>query len=279
MKEIKIIADSLCDISAEYAKKHAIEVLPLNIVFGEEQYQDGIDLSQREFYRKLKEEANMPKTAQVNPAEFQTVYDRYPDSIILYVGSSSKASGTYQSGVMAKEMSGREDIYTFDTMQLSMGSGLMVAEAQKMASQGQEIAEIFKRLEYMKKKMQTIFTVDTLEFLQRGGRISKTKAILGTMLSVKPILTVEEGLVAPMDSVRGKKKVNEKVRSLIRADRDNLKGETIAIVHADCYPEMRELRDQIMEDFLPDTVIESQIGAGIGTHCGPGTVAVFYLRK
>lgn len=279
MKAIQIVADSLCDLSQEYAEKHHIEVLPLSVIFGEEQYRDGIDLSKGDFYRKLREKATMPTTAQVNPAAFESVYERYSNSTILYVGSSSKASGTYQSGVIAKEMSKREDIYTFDTMQLSMGSGLIVAEAAKMVSQGKEIDEIISRLEHMKQQMRTVFTVDTLEFLQRGGRISKTKAILGTMLSVKPILTVEDGLVAPMDSVRGKKKVNEKVRSLIRADRSSLAGETIGIVHADCYEQMQELRDLIIEEFKPDTVLESEIGAAIGTHCGPGTVAFFYLKK
>lgn len=278
MNRIKIVADSLCDISAEYAGEHNIDIVPLSIIFGEESYKDGIDLSKKEFYHKLSTGDVMPKTSQVNPAEFEEVFSRYPDREILYVGASSKASGTYQSGVIAKEMSERKEIHTFDTMALSMGAGLMVAEAAKLSEQGKSASEIIKRLEYMKEKMQTIFTVDTLEFLERGGRISKAKSVIGTMLSIKPILTVEDGLVVPMDSVRGKKKVNEKVLSLIRKDRRDFAGETIGLVHANSSEEMEILKALIKEEFVPAEIIEGEIGAGVGTHCGPGTVALFYLR-
>lgn len=278
MNKIKIVADSLCDISAEYAKEHDIDIVPLSIIFGEESYKDGIDLSKKQFYEKLTTGKVMPKTSQVNPAEFEEVFSHYPDREILYVGASSKASGTYQSGVIAKEMKERADIHTFDTMALSMGAGLMVAEAAKMAEMGSGIDEILSQLEHMKAKMQTIFTVDTLEFLERGGRISKAKSVIGTMLSIKPILTVEGGLVVPMDSVRGKKKVNDKVLSLIRRDREHFKGETIGLVHADNPEDARELKELIISEFSPAEIIEGEIGAGIGTHCGPGTVALFYVR-
>ncbi|MDO4721261.1 MAG: DegV family protein [Peptostreptococcaceae bacterium] len=278
MNKIKIVADSLCDISAEYAKEHDIDIVPLSIIFGEESYKDGVDLSKKQFYEKLTTGKVMPKTSQVNPAEFEEAFSRYPDREILYIGASSKASGTYQSGVIAKEMREREDIHTFDTMALSMGAGLMVAEAAKMAEMGSGIAEILSQLEHMKVKMQTIFTVDTLEFLERGGRISKAKSVIGTMLSIKPILTVEGGLVVPMDSVRGRKKVNDKVLSLIRRDKEHFKGETIGLVHADNPEDARELKELIISEFSPAEIIEGEIGAGVGTHCGPGTVALFYVR-
>lgn len=279
MKKIKIITDSLSDVPANYIEEYDIDVLPLGIIFGEDYYRDGVDLTKKEFYERLTSSPVTPKTSQINPAAFQEVYERYTDCPVLYVGSSSKASGTYQSGVMAKELTGRSDVYTYDTMMLSIGAGLMVIEAAELAKEGKAIDSILERLEEMKTGMHTFFTVDTLEFLERGGRITKAKSIIGTMLSIKPILTIEEGLVVPHDSVRGKKKVNERVFSLLEKAAGDLKGETIGLVHANAPEEMKVFKDELLQLFSPQRIIESEIGAAIGTHSGPGTVAIFFLKK
>ncbi len=274
--DIKIIADSLCDLPEDLLEKYDIDVISLNIYFGENSFKDGKNITKNQFYQKLRESKETPSTSQVNPSDFEAVFEKYPSRTILYIGGSSAASGTYQSGVIAKKSFKNQDIHTFDTMTLSMGCGLMVLEAARMAKQGKGIDEIINKLEIMKKSVFSLFTVDTLEYLERGGRISKTKAILGSVLSIKPVLAIENGLVTPKDSVRGKKKVNEKMISLIRKDRETLKGLTISVCHADSKVAADKLSDEIMAQLHPDEIIVSEIGAGIGTHCGPGTLAVFY---
>lgn len=274
--DIKIVADSLCDLPEELLERYDIDVVALNIYFGESSYKDGLNINKKEFYDKLKESKETPSTSQVNPSDFEAVFEKYPDRTILYIGGSSAASGTYQSGVIAKNSMDDMDIHTFDTMALSMGCGLLVLKAAEMAKNGRSIDEIISMLEKMKPSVVSIFTVDTLEYLERGGRISKTKALLGTVLSIKPVLTVENGLVTPMDSVRGKKKVNEKFISIIQKDNLDLEGITISVCHADNEAEAEKLAEEIKGRLHPQEIIISEIGAAIGTHCGPGTLAVFY---
>lgn len=274
--EIKIVADSLCDLPEDLIEEYDIDVVALNIYFGEKRFKDGIDINKKEFYDKLQKSKETPSTSQVNPSDFEAVFERYPDRTILYIGGSSAASGTYQSGVIAKDSLENKNIHTFDTMTLSMGCGLLVLKAAKMAKKGCTVEEIINTLDKMKSSGVSIFTVDTLEYLERGGRISKTKALLGTVLSIKPILTVENGLVAPTDSVRGKKKVNEKIISIIQKHNDGLEGITVSVCHADNAMEAEKLAAEIRDRLKPEQIIISEIGAAIGTHCGPGTLAVFY---
>lgn len=274
--DIKIIADSLCDLPEDLLLKYDIDLISLNIYFGENSYKDGKNITKSQFYQKLRESKETPSTSQVNPSDFEAVFEKYPARTILYVGGSSAASGTYQSGVIAKKSFENQDIHTFDTMTLSMGCGLMVLKAAIMAKEGKNMQEIINKLEMMKKSTFSIFTVDTLEYLERGGRISKAKAILGSVLSIKPILTIENGLVTATDSVRGKKKVNEKMLSLVRKDKETLKGITISVCHSDSKEAADKLADEIEQNFHPDEIIISEIGAGVGTHCGPGTLAIFY---
>lgn len=273
---IKIVADSLCDLPDAILERYDIDVVALNIYFGENSYKDGIDINKDDFYEKLRQSKETPSTSQVNPSDFEVVFEKYPQRTILYIGGSSAASGTYQSGVIAKNSLKNIDIHTFDTMALSMGCGLLVLKAAKMAEHGCSIDQIISKLEMMKSSVFSIFTVDTLEYLERGGRISKTKAFLGTVLSIKPVLTVENGLVTPLDSVRGKKKVNKKIISLIEKNTEELKGMTVSVCHANNKIEAEKLAEEIKGRLFPQDIIISEIGAAIGTHCGPGTLGVFY---
>ena len=189
---IKIICDSISDLPIE---KYDIEIIPLTVLFNGKEYLDGENLSNTEFYKMLRESDSMPKTSQATYAQFKSVFEKYNDKDILYIAGSSSASGTYQSSIIAKN-DGHDNVTVFDTQNLSIGSALFVIKACEMVEKGYSIKEIASKLEELKSSEEVIFSVDNLEYLKMGGRISSTKAILGNLLSIKPILEVKDGLVA-----------------------------------------------------------------------------------
>ncbi len=277
---IKIVTDSLSDLPKDLIKKFDIEVLPLIVIFEDLEYRDGIDLSSKEFYKKLKESSSIPKTSQVTPAKFKECFEKYLNTYehIIYISGSSKATGTYQSSIIAKDLLENDNIYVFDTMALSFGCGIMVLKAAQMAKEGKSVQEILLELENMKNSVDYIFTVDTLEYLQKGGRISSTKAAIGTILNIKPILTVEEGLVSQLDQVRGKKKVISKMIEIAKKRSNNIQSQIIGVSHADNEGLVDEFIRVIKEELKPKDIIVTNMGAAIGTHTGPGTIAIFYMK-
>ncbi|WFD09547.1 DegV family protein [Tepidibacter hydrothermalis] len=277
---IKIITDSLSDLPQNLIKEFDIEVLPLTVIFENTEYRDGIDLTSEEFYKKLKESPSIPKTSQVTPAKFEEVFKNYLQTYeqIIYISGSSRATGTYQSSVIAKDLLQNDNIYIFDTMALSFGCGIMVLKAAQMSKEGKDVQEILLELENMRNSVDHIFTVDTLEYLQKGGRISSTKAAIGTILNIKPILTVEEGLVSQLDQVRGKKKVISKMIEIVKKRSNNIQNQIIGISHADNEELLNEFKKVIKEELNPKDIIVTNIGSAIGTHAGPGTIAIFYMK-
>ncbi|MDO7204947.1 DegV family protein [Paraclostridium bifermentans] len=204
MNNLKIVCDSLSDISKELRDRYDIEMVSLTVRFDDKEYRDGIDLEPKEFYDMLRD-GKMPQTSQATYSQFKSVFDKFVNEgrEILYISGSSRATGTYQSAIMAKNDTDGK-IYTFDTMNFSYGCGMQVIKAAQMAREGASIDNILNQLEYMKENMYVVFSVDDLKYLQRGGRISSSKAVIGNMLGIKPILEVKDGLVTPVAQVRGK---------------------------------------------------------------------------
>lgn len=280
MSNIKVVCDSLSDIPKTLIGEYDIDIVPLTIIIDGNEYRDGIDISINEFYTKLRTEKVVPKTSQATYIQFKEVFDKHikDGKTILYVGGSSAASGTYQSGIMAKnDIDG--DIYTFDTMNFSYGAGMQVVQAAKMAKEGKNIEDILNQLEIMKDKMDVIFSVDTLEYLQKGGRISSTKAAIGTMLNIKPILEVRDGLVTNIAQVRGKKNVISKMVELVKERGGaNLSDKTIGIGHGDNEDELIKLKEMIQKEINPKDIVILDVGTSIGTHAGPGVMGIFYMK-
>jgi DegV family protein with EDD domain len=280
MSNIKVVCDSLSDIPKTLIDEYDIDIVPLTIIIDGKEYRDGIDISINEFYTKLRTEKVVPKTSQATYIQFKEVFDKHikDGKTILYVGGSSAASGTYQSGIMAKnDITG--DIYTFDTMNFSYGAGMQVVQAAKMAKEGKNIEDILNQLQMMKDKMDVIFSVDTLEYLQKGGRISSTKAAIGTMLNIKPILEVKDGLVTSIAQVRGKKNVISKMVELVKErGGTNLSDKTIGIGHGDNEDELIKLKEMIQKEISPKDIVILDVGTSIGTHAGPGVMGIFYMK-
>lgn len=276
MSDIKIVCDSLADIPKDIIEKYDIHVIPLSVLFNDKEYKDGIDITKEEFYKMLRENDSMPKTSQVTYISFKNVFDKYTEEgkKILYIGGSSNASGTYQSGVMAKNDT-KGDIYTFDSLSLSIGILGFIITAGELVNQGKNIDKIIEILESLKVNSTVLFTVDTLEYLQKGGRVSLAKATIGNMLNIKPILSIEEGLVKPSAQARGKKQVIAKIVENLREKFGvNLRNKRIVIGCGDQYDDLEILRKKLYEEVEVGEIYSVNIGSCISAHSGPGVIGI-----
>jgi DegV family protein with EDD domain len=281
MNNIKLICDSLSDIPNELIYKYDIHVVPLTVIFDGKEYIDGINLSKKEFYKMLRSSENMPKTSQCTYIQFKDVFEKYLNEgkDILYIGGSSAASGTFQSAMMAKnDLDG--NIYMVDTQSLSIGSGCFLLSAASMIERKEDIKDILNHLESLKESIKVLFTVDTLDYLQKGGRISLAKATIGNMLNIKPILAVEGGLVKPVNQVRGKKQVMSKMISLIKESfGEDLSNKNIILGFGDNDRELDSFIEKLKEELSIEEVIKVNISTCICAHSGPGTLGIACCDK
>nr|CAA74648.1 hypothetical protein Y [Peptoclostridium acidaminophilum] len=279
--DIKIISDSLADIPQETARALDIEVMPLTIIFDDAQYEDGVEITPAEMYKKI---GSIRQAAhfilKLTPQKFEEAFRKYVNEgyTVIYIGSSSRASGTFQSALVAKNAVGSEEVHVFDTYLLSYASGMIAVEAARMAKEGKNPEQILKRSQSMKERMGCLFTVDTLDYLKRGGRLSATKAAIGTILNVKPLLTLEDGIVKHLKNVRGTKKALEEMLDIIISEAGE-SPEQITISHGLDMELFSNLQDMAAERMDMDRIQTSQIGAVIGIHTGPSVAAAFYLKK
>lgn len=285
MKQVVIIADSTADVPQATVSEYGIHIVPMRLAFGEQSFLEGIDITAEEFYDKLAKSRDLPTTSQTSPSQYVEVYrdmlDKYPGSSIISIHLSSGMSGTYQSAVLAKQMleeelDGQIDITPIDSLCATYGFGLQVVHAARMAQQGASVEAICSEVERLGKARRLYFLVDTLEYLQKGGRIGKAAAILGNLLNIKPILSVDqEGVIYAVDKVRGRKKAVSRVIELFVNDLKGLKDINVAV--CDCVnPEgAEEIIQLLSEHFTLHEIVRTSIGAVVGSHVGPGTVATF----
>lgn len=288
MAEFKIITDSTADLPEEYLKEHNIDCMNLCYMIGGETYggETGKELPWKEFYALMRN-GEMPTTAQVNPEEAK---EKFKKSIeagskkILYLAFSSGLSGTYNSVRIAAEEIMEEypdcKIIVIDTLCASLGEGLLVYYAVKMQNEGKSFEEVAKWVEEHVQNFVHVFTVDDLNHLHRGGRVSKAVAIIGTLAGIKPVLHVdEEGHLVPQSNVRGRKK------SLLKLV-DNMekqmgaytgKNDVVFISHGDALEDAEFVRDEVKRRFGIEKFIINRVGPTIGAHSGPGTIALFFM--
>lgn len=279
MSKIKIITDSTSDLPKGLAEKYDIDVLPLTIYFDENEYRDWIDITPKVFYEMMRNSEKLPTTSQVNPNSFKEKYELYLKEYdyIISLHLSSLASGTYNSAVIARDMVDKDRIKVIDTRNFTYGFGQMVIEAAKMAKDGRSVDEIIDRIEYLIKNVKTLFVVDTLEYLKKGGRLSATKATIGTLLNLKPVLTVDDGKIVAIDKARGMKKALKRIVEIMKEQGAELKGQIAKIGHADNLAHLEEFKTAIKEVYGDVEMEEFEIGCVIGVYCGPGTVVIHYM--
>lgn len=285
MRDYVITTDNTCDLPKEYLEQHEVPTMSLTYILDGETYTEENSLPYQDFYKKMREGC-MPTTSQVNPEEAKKNLLRFLEinKNIIHIAFSSGLSGTYNSTRLAAQeiMEERPDcrIQVVDSLCASMGEGLLVHKALQLQEQGKSFEEVSEWLERYKGNLVHNFTVDDLFHLYRGGRVSKTAAILGTMVNLKPVLHVDDaGFLKPVSKVRGRKKsLNTLVDSMekqIGSWRD--KNDIVFLSHGDCYEDALYVKAQVEKRFGIHEFIISPVGPVIGAHSGPGTLALFYM--
>lgn len=277
---LKLITDSVADIPDDLARSLNIRIVPLQVNFGDGSYRDGVDITSEAFFEKLARAERLPTTAQVTPGEFFEVFQEEMalgnDLIVLTM--SSKMSGTYNAACAAAEMTDPKRVSVFDSRTITFGMGLSGVLAARDIQAGLARDVVEKNLQYRIDNMVCKFAVDTLEYLRKGGRLSATEAFVGNLLNIKPILTVIDGELRGEDKVRGRKKAIRYIVDSIAAEGVDLSGRTVGLYHAMAPEYMAELREALEERFEIGEILCSYVGAVVGTHAGPGCVAVSYVK-
>jgi len=284
MNDYIIMTDSCCDLPDELAKELGISVLPLSVLIDEKTYKnylDGREISFSEYYELLRA-GSLGKTSAVNVFEFTAEMEKYLSAgkDILYMGFSSVLSGTYSAATIAteelKDKYPERKIITVDTLSASMGQGLFVYLAVQKKKAGASIEEVYEFVENNKMNIVQWFTVDDLNHLKRGGRVSAVAAVFGTMLNIKPVMHVDnEGRLTVVEKVRGRK---ASINGLVKALKDRVTDKSIAFVsHGDCLDEAEFLASKLKTEAGIENVVISYVGPVIGTHSGPGTLAMFFV--
>lgn len=271
---IKLICDSLCDVPNELITKYDIDVVPLTIIVGDEEFKDGIDLTNKEFYKMMKEIEGVPKTSQATYMQFKDVFDKYKDEYdIVCITGSSKSSGTYQSAMMAKNDT-NGSIYIFDTLNLSLGSGQYVAKACELIDSDIDAKGIISNLEELRSSVNLFFVPDSLEYLKRSGRVSVTTATIGNMLNLKPIFSMKEGNISLVTKVRGKKHVIHSLIDLLKSQYSTFEDKTIIIGCGANEKDLDGLKKDVENSIKAKKVYIAQGGACICSHTGPDILAI-----
>ena len=285
MNPYVIMTDTNSDLPDEYYKEHDIRTLSLGYTVDGEFYDLDHPLDTGEFYAKMRN-GSMPTSAQVNPdqakAKMCACLDEGLD--VLYIAFSSGLSGTYQSGVVAKNEIDDEGKYpdnkvvVIDSLSASLGQGLLVHKAVMLKEAGRTLDEVADWVEKNKLHLCHNFTVDDLFHLHRGGRVSKSTAVLGTMINIKPVLHVDdEGHLISLKNVRGRRKSLNALVDRMQEQAAGFENDIVFISHGDCIDDANYVRDLVKERFGINDFLINYVGPSIGTHSGPGTVALFFM--
>lgn len=280
---IKIITDTSADITAQEAKELGLVVIPFKTMFGSEEYLDGVTLTNTEFYKKIEADDVFPTTCQITPLEFEQIFERETaggDQVIV-LPLSGELSGTAHNAQIAAERF-PDSVFVVDSLNATIGLHLLVRLAARLIDSGMPAAEIAQVLEEKKGRLRLYALIDTLEYLKRGGRISKTVAFAGTLLSIKPIITVHEGRIEVVDKARGLKNAELCLRKLL----EKTNGIDYSLPFGFTWSGLTDDRLQKYMAENPDlwkghedNMFFSQLGSTIGAHIGPGAVAIAYFEK
>ena len=277
---VRIICDSASDITQEQAKEWGITVLPLKILWDGEEYLDGVSMKTREFFEKLIETDELPTTSQLSPYDYDKAFQEVVDAgdTAVCFTLSSKLSGTYQSANIAKEDFG-DNIIVVDTLNAAVGEQIIVKRAIELRDSGKTAREIADIINEEKKHVKVIALIDTLEYLKKGGRISAASAMAGTVLNIKPVVAIADGEISVLGKARGSKNGNNKLMELVQQDGIDF-NRPFLLTYAG-------LNDDLLQKYIKDSnsLYEGKteelgivpLGSAIGTHVGPGAIAIAYF--
>ncbi|MDN3015110.1 DegV family protein [Paenibacillus sp. BSR1-1] len=282
--QVKILADSACDLPLSFYEDNNVTLIPLKVHINDEEFEDVKTIDPKTVYDAIRG-GSVPKTSQASPLTFEEIFTQMAENNEdgIYIAFSSELSGTYSTAVMildqVKEKYPNFNLTIVDTKCASLGQGLIVKEATRLAAENAAKENILKEVQFRSEHMEHLFTVEDLDYLAKGGRVSKASAFLGGLLNIKPILNVEDGKLVPIEKLRGKKKVFRRIIELMEERGSNMQEQIIGISHADNEETALEIKTMIEEAFHPKEVFISSIGSAIGAHTGAGTIAIFFLNE
>lgn len=277
-RKVAIVTDGACSLTPAQGEQFGIHIAPVYVAFGEKTYRAGIDLDNEEFYRFLSASKKLPTTAQPTAADFVNIYNQLAEEAeeIITIVISHHMSATIQSAEMARNLFDKVPVHIVDSETVSLGLGMMAIAAARAAEQGQDAQAVLNLVESIKQKMNVIFTVNTLEYLYKGGRIGGATAFLGTALDIKPILYIKNGRIEPLERQRTRKRSVSRLLALMEQSVGK-QPVHVAILHGNASEEARQLKQSIQSQFNCVELISSDMGPVIGVHAGPGTLGlVFY---
>jgi DegV family protein with EDD domain len=276
---VKIVTDSTADLPSQLAQQLGITVVPVYVRFGDKVYRDRVDISEGEFYQKLVESPTHPTTSQPSPSDFASVYSKLSTETdeIVSIQVTSKLSGTYNSAVQGRELARVGcRIEVVDSLSVSMGLGLITMAAARLAEAGESLQRVMEEIGQAIPNIRLLAVFDTLKYLLRGGRIGRAKALLGSMLNVKPMLTMRDGELCPAGLCRTRSKGIERLLNLVR---NTLNIQELAIVHSTTPDEAGSLKERIGDTFDRRQIHLSRLGPALGVHAGPSTLILALRRR
>lgn len=277
MNKIKIITDSTCDLPKEYIEKYNIEVMPVLINFGEESYLEGVEITRDEMMERIEREGVLPTTSQITPLRFEECYSKYINEgyKVIAIHMSSKMSGTYQSALIAKNEFSDDDLVVVDSLSITSGLGMIVLKAARMVEEGKTIHEIEKELLVYRTKLRSDLFFLSLDNLVKGGRLSKSKALIVGALGIKLILSIIDGEMDVKNKVRGSKKaIREIIKSFEETKRKE--GEPVILINCLCEEIIDQLRAYLEENNID--YIETEAGCAVGIHSGKNAGGFFFIE-
>lgn len=281
---MKIFTDSGCDLPKSYYEENDIVLLPLRVHLNNNEYDDVMSIDSKEIYNAIRQGAR-PKTSQVSPELFLKHFENLAknEEEGIYIAFSSELSGTYSTAVMIRnqvlEQYPSLKLAIIDSKCASLGHGLVVEEAVRLRNLGASFEDIEARITALAPQIEHLFTVEDLDYLAKGGRVSKASAFLGGLLSIKPILNVEDGKLVPIEKSRGRKKAIARMLELMQERGEKFSEKVVGISHSDDAAFASDVKDAIQERFSPKEIQITMIGSAIGSHVGPGTIAIFFTNK
>lgn len=276
---VQIITDSTSDLTEQEQRELNVHMLHMRVIFEDGVYTDGVDITKEQFYEKQAQAKILPKTTQVNPQEYCDAFEPLlagGDEVVAII-MSSRLSGTFQSAQIAKDMAkGGERLYLVDSLNVTIGEGLLAREAVRMRDAGATGAQIAAALEELKHRVRFVAFIGTLKYLKMGGRISTSTAVLGTMLGISPVVAIVDGEVKSVGQVRGKQKILSYTLDFFREYPVDSRH-CVVFGHSRCLETMEVYRDKCVQALGIRDYAWDELGAVIGTHSGPGCYGVAYI--
>lgn len=282
MHDIKIFADSTSDLPKELIEKNNVSIIPLYVIFKDEIYKDNVNIDQERLYKKVNELNILPKTSAPSPKDFIDAFKPYIEAgqDILYIGLSSKLSTTIQNANIAKQEFPNANIEIVDSLNLSTSIGLLVMKACDFRKEGMNVQEISTKIQELTSKVRTTFVVNTLDYLHKGGRCTALQNLIGTAFKIKPVVKVVNGELTISQKIRGNKnKVTDLILKEVLKNENNIDTRRLFIGHSQGKKHIEYLKEQLLKSTNIKNIHLIKAGCVISSHCGPGTIGLYYIEK